>query len=57
MTKTLTLEEIKSAIDNQLQAEKSYGAEGEMLQTIENVLSDLFYIIQCGLIVNGVRIY
>jgi hypothetical protein len=56
MAKTLTLEEIKSAIDNQLQAEKSYGAEGEMLQTIENVLGDLFYIIQGGFIVNGVRI-
>jgi hypothetical protein len=56
MNKTLTLEEIKSAIDNQLQAEKAYGAEGEMLQTIENVLSDLFYTIQGGFIVNGVRI-
>ena len=53
--KTLTLEEIKGAIDNQLQAEKAYGAEGEILQTIENVLSDLYYIIQGGFIVNGVR--
>lgn len=55
MEKTLTLEEIKSAIDNQLSAEKSYGAEGEMLQTIENVLGDLYYILSGGFIIGGVR--
>jgi hypothetical protein len=55
MNQTRTLEEIKAAIDNQIQAEKTYGAEGEILQTIENVLSDLYYIIQGGFIVNGVR--
>jgi hypothetical protein len=56
MEKTLTISEIKSAIDNQLKAEIAYGAEGEMLKTVENVLSDLYYILQGGFIVNGVRI-
>ena len=55
MNKTLTLEEIKGAIDNQIQAEKAYGAEGEILQTIENVLSDLYYILAGGFIIGGVR--
>jgi len=54
--KTLTLSEIKFAIDNQLKAEITYGANGEILQTIENVLGDLYYILQGGFIVNGVRI-
>lgn len=56
MSKSLTLEEIRFAIDNQIKAEIAYGAEGEMLQTIESILNDLYYVLQGGFIVNGVRI-
>ena len=53
--KTLTLEEIKMAIDNQLATEKTYGAEGEILETLTNVMGDLYHILSGGYIVNGVR--
>lgn len=52
---TLSLTEIKLAIQNQIKAEESYGAEGEILETIKNVLGDLEHILSGGYIVGGVR--
>ena len=54
-SETLSLTEIKLAIQNQIKAEEQYGAEGEILETIKTVLGDLEHILSGGCIVNGVR--
>jgi hypothetical protein len=54
-SETLSLTEIKLAIQNQIKAEEQYGAEGEILETIKTVLGDLEHILSGGYIVNGVR--
>ncbi len=52
---TLSLTEIKLAIQNQIKTEEAYGAEGEILETIKTVLGDLEHILSGRYIVNGVR--
>jgi hypothetical protein len=54
-SETLSLTEIKLAIQNQIKAEEAYGAEGEILETIKTVLGDLEHILSGRYIVNGVR--
>jgi hypothetical protein len=54
-SETLSLTEVKLAIQNQIKMEEEYGAEGEILETIKTVLGDLEHILSGRYIVNGVR--
>lgn len=53
--KTLSLSQVKSAIQNQLQAEKQMGADEVQMALLTAVMGDLEHLLSGRYIVGGVR--
>jgi hypothetical protein len=53
--KTLSLSQVKSAIQNQLQAEKQMGADEAQMTLLTAVMGDLEHLLSGRYIVGGVR--
>jgi hypothetical protein len=56
MNETVTIQQVKDVIANQLMAEKQMGADERDMTLLTAVLADVVHLLEGGYIVGGVRL-